>query len=164
MVNLSRIRRIIPSLLATTAVVVGGSAFTALPAAAQSVKPPSYATSVPSYASGEERLDGRVTSYDGKYGLQVRDERGYLDNIRLHNGTVINPTGLRLSPGQTVTVLGHNSGATFDANEIDTPYADYGAGYAHGYPAYGYYPYGYYGYPAFGLGLRERGFGFGGWF
>lgn len=152
--------------LTAVAAALAGCALAALPAGAQPTNVPSYAASMPSYATGEEHIRGRVISFDGKYGLQVRDERGFLDNVRLHDGTIINPTGLRLAAGQSVTVLGHNSGKTFDANEIDTPYADYGAAYAYGYPAYGY-PYGYYGYhpyPAFGLGFRGRGFGVGGWF
>jgi hypothetical protein len=122
---------------------------------------------LPSYATGEESIRGRIVAFDGKYGLQIRDERGFVDNVRLHDGTVINPTGLRLSPGQSVTILGHNTGKTFEANQIDTPYANYGAAPAFGYgPAYGYYPYpyAYRGYPAFGIGFRSGGFGFRGWF
>jgi hypothetical protein len=120
---------------------------------------------LPSYATGEESIRGRIASIDGKYHLQLRDDRGFIDNVSLHDGTIINPTGLRLSPGQTVTVLGHNSGKTFEANEIDTPYANYGyaPAYAYGYP-YGYYGYPYNVYPAFGLGFRDRGFGVRGWF
>lgn len=29
----------------------------------------------------------------------VRDARGYLDNVTLHKGTIINPTGIRLEAG-----------------------------------------------------------------
>jgi hypothetical protein len=120
---------------------------------------------LPSYASGEESIRGRIATVDGKYHLQLRDERGFIDNVTLHDGTIINPTGLRLSPGQSVTILGHNTGKSFTANEIDTPYASYGyPGYVYGYPPYGYYPYPYRPYPAFGIGFRDRGFGFRGWF
>jgi hypothetical protein len=121
---------------------------------------------MPSYATGEESIRGRIASFDGKYHLELRDDRGFVDRVSLHDGTVINPTGLRLSPGQSVTILGHNTGATFEANEIDTPYAHYGGVYpvyGYPYPAYGYYGYPYYG-PAFGVGFRDRGFGFRGWF
>jgi hypothetical protein len=121
----------------------------------------------PSYASGEEVIRGRIASIDGKYHLQVRDDRGFVDSVTLHDGTVINPTGLRLSPGQSVTVMGHNTGKSFAANEIDTPYANYGfPAYAYGYPpyGYGYDPYPYRPYPAFGFGFRDRGFGFRGWY
>ncbi len=146
--------------LVATAAVLGACAVCSGPALAQPAN-------LPSYASGEESIRGRIASVDGKYHLQLRDDRGYIDNVSLHDGTIINPTGLRLSPGQSVTIVGHNSGKTFEANEIDTPYGRYGFA-----PAYAYvYPYGYYGYPypyrvypAFGIGFRDRGFGFGGWF
>ncbi len=149
------------------AVSLTASVLSGLPAAAQTAPTPSYAT-------GEESIRGRIVSFDGKYALQLRDDRGFVDNVNLHDGTIINPTGLRLATGQSVAILGHNSGKTFEANEIDTPYADYGGPrYAYGYPAYGYYGYGYpyrgygYGYrayPSFGVGFRERGFGVRGWF
>jgi small nuclear ribonucleoprotein (snRNP)-like protein len=126
---------------------------------------------LPSYATGEESIRGRIVAFDGKYNLQLRDDRGYVDNVSLHDGTVINPTGLRLAAGQSVTIMGHNSGKTFEANEIDTPYLSYGAapygtypGYSYGYGPYQYYGYPYRGYPAFGLGFRTSGFGFRGWF
>lgn len=99
---------------------------------------------IPSYAAGEESIHGSVVGFDGKYDMTVRDDRGFTDRVQLHDGTVINPTGLRLSGGMTVTVYGHNSGSSFSANEIDTPYH---RTYAYGYPAYGTYaPYGPYPY------------------
>ncbi len=42
--------------------------------------------------------------------LQVRDEQGYVDNVQLHQGTIINPTGITLEPGMVVSILGYNSG------------------------------------------------------
>ena len=92
----------------------------AVPGAAPAPAPVSRP--VPTYASPnrEESVRGTVASYDGRYALQVRDRAGYLDNIRLHQGTVINPTGLRLQNGMHVTVYGYNAGRTFAANEIDT--------------------------------------------
>jgi hypothetical protein len=115
---------------------------------------------MPTYASGEEHIRGRIASIDGKYQITVRDQRGYIDRVSLHDGTVINPTGLQLAPGQMVTILGHNAGSTFQANEIDTPYGRYG-GFAYAYPAYAPY----YG-PAWGVGFGFRGPGWGarGWF
>jgi len=76
---------------------------------------------VPSYAaaSKDQAVRGIVASYDGKYVLQVRDRAGYLDNVRLHQGTIINPTGLPLQNGMRVVVYGYNAGQTFAANEID---------------------------------------------
>ncbi len=146
------------------AVAVAACGLLGSPAAAQ------QPASLPSYATGEESIRGRIASFDGKYRLQLRDDRGFIDNVSLHDGTIINPVGLRLSPGQSVTILGHNTGNAFEANEIDTPYASYGAVpvYAYGYAPYGYYPgyypYPYRAYPAFGIGIRSGGFGFRGWF
>ncbi len=37
----------------------------------------------------------------------------------MHQGTVINPTGLPLQNGMRVTIYGYNAGSTFAANEID---------------------------------------------
>lgn len=112
---------------------------------------PSYAR--PSYASDEETIKGRITSVNGT-ALEIRDDRGFIDNVQLHQGTVINPTGLTLAPGMSVTVLGYNRGRTFAANEIDTPYASYPLAYP--YPAYVAYPYPYYG-PSVSLGFRFGG-------
>ena len=67
-----------------------------------------------------------------------------------------------LRPGQTVTITGHNDGAAFSANEIDTPYQTVEP--VPPYPAYGYYGYPYpYGFgPSYHVGLRfGRGFGVG---
>jgi hypothetical protein len=120
----------------------------------------------PSYATPDETITGRISAISGTYNLSVRDDRGFIDSVTLHDGTVINPTGLRLSPGQTVTIHGFTRGGTFVANEVDTPYQDDGGvayGYGDGYPygAYYGYPYGgYYGYPYYGYGY-PYGFGFG---
>lgn len=76
--------------------------------------PPSYAS-----AAKDQSVRGVVANYDGKYVLQVRDRAGYLDNVRLHQGTIINPTGLPLRNGMRVIVYGYNAGSTFAANEID---------------------------------------------
>ncbi len=77
--------------------------------------------SIPSYAAAgkDQSVRGVVANYDGKYVLQVRDRAGYLDNVRLHQGTIINPTGLPLQNGMRVIVYGYNAGRTFAANEID---------------------------------------------
>jgi len=101
---------------------------------------------VPSYAAAQESIHGKVSGFDGKYDLTVHDARGFDDHVRLHDGTVINPTGLRLAGGMTVTVYGHNDGDHFSATEIDTPYH---SSYAYGYPGYGPYPY-YGAYPYYG--------------
>jgi CubicO group peptidase (beta-lactamase class C family) len=136
---------------------------------------PSYAK--PSYSSDEDVVRGRIISFDGGYNLSVRDDRGFIDRVTLHPGTIINPTGLRLAPGMSVTVRGVNRGAALDANQIDTPYTTYGVVpvYPYAYPAYAYtypaYGFGYgYGYgPTFSIGIglgpaygRRGGYGWGG--
>jgi len=128
-------------------------AATTLPAAAQTQPVPSYAQ------PGDTTIHGVVRSVDGKYNITVRDANGYVDNVTLHDGTVINPTGLTLAPGESVTIDGQPSGGTFVANEIDTPYLAYGP---YGYPAYPYPVYG--AYPAVAVGFGFRHFGFGGRF
>jgi hypothetical protein len=146
--------------LAAAAVPVGTFAQTAAPDA-----PPSYAR--PGTVTGDETIQGRIASFDGAYNLQVNDDRGFVDNVRLQQGTVINPTGIRLTSGMRVTIHGVNAGSAFTANEIDTPYQSYGATYGpvpvygslvYPYPAYPY-PYPVYGYPYVPFGI---GFGFGG--
>lgn len=99
---------------------------------------------IPSYARHVDQIKGTISSVDGAYTLHVRDVRGYVDTVSLHQGTVINPTGIRLVPGFSVTITGHPSGRVFVADEIDTPY-HFTPGVAY-YP-YAYYPYGYYPYP-----------------
>jgi hypothetical protein len=113
---------------------------------------------LPSYAqpNNEQTIRGRISAINGTYSISVHDDSGYIDSVQLHRGTIINPTGLRLAAGMSVTITGYNAGSVFEANQIDTPYTYggplpprvyYGAGWW--YPAY---PYGY--GPAFGLYFR----------
>lgn len=109
-------------------------------------------TGAPSYAEpadyqGEAQIHGRILSFDGGYNLQVRDEKGYVDNVQLHQGTIINPTGLTLAPGMIVSIMGYNAGPFFAANEVDTPYTFY-----YGVPYYAGHPWNYYG-PSISLGF-----------
>jgi plastocyanin len=131
------------------------------------------ADTLPSYAAGKPAtIRGQISSVGGKYDLFVRDDRGYIDHVVLHNGTVINPTGLELAAGETVTIMGQSAGHVVQADEIDTPYSDeqsngydnsqdgyqYGVGYSGGYA----YPYGCgYGYPGYGASIYFGG-GYGG--
>ena len=100
---------------------------------------------------------------------------------RLHQGTIINPTGIKLLEGMSVTVYGYADGPTYQANQVDVayspyspyyagngnPYPDYGSAYGYGYGSgygsgYGGYPY-YGGGSYFGLGINW-GWGWGwGW-
>jgi hypothetical protein len=110
------------------------------PIAASAQQPPSapLAGPAPSYArpaaNGEETIHGRINRFDGKYHLEVADVRGFVDNVDMHQGTVINPTGLALQPGMAVTIMGYNRGRSFAANEIDTPYGSYGFVPGYSYP------------------------------
>jgi hypothetical protein len=116
-----------------------------LPCAAAAQDIPSYAR--PAGAIGtDETISGRIRSVDGAFRIAVDDDRGFVDTVELHAGTIINPTGLTLSTGMSVTILGVNAGSTFDANEIDTPYT-----YAGPLPTPVYYGPGYW-YPGFGYG------------
>jgi hypothetical protein len=108
-----------------------------LAAGAQDV--PTYAQP-PAPSSADIQIRGRISSFDGMYALSVRDEKGYIDNVQLHQGTIINPTGLTLEPGMIVSILGYNAGNYVDANEIDTPYTYYS-----GVPWYAGHPWNYYG-------------------
>jgi hypothetical protein len=117
--------------------------------------------SPPPYAqpNTEQTIHGRITAIDGPFNVRVHDDKGYIDSVELHRGTIINPTGLTLAVAMRVKVLGYNAGAVFEANEIDTPYTYagpppiatyYGAGWW--YPGYAF------GYgPAFSLNVHVGG-------
>jgi hypothetical protein len=72
-------------------------------------------------APGAQTLNAVISSFEGKYGLIVREIGGSLDRVTLHKGTIINPTGFSLKTGVLVTIVGHADGATFDADRIDAP-------------------------------------------
>jgi hypothetical protein len=107
---------------------------------AASAQDPSYAQPASGGGGGDAQIRGRIVNFDGGYSLQVRDDKGYVDSVQLHPGTIINPTGITLAPGMVVSVLGYNAGSSFDANEVDTPYTYYG-----GSPYYEGHPWNYYG-------------------
>jgi hypothetical protein len=117
-----------------------------LPAAASAQGVPQYAQ--PGYQNGgEETIHGRIIAVDNTWNISVADDRGFVDNVELHQGTIINPTGLALAPDMTVTIVGYGNGPVFEANEIDTPYSYYGAAPVSVYYGAGWwypgYPYGY---------------------
>ena len=78
---------------------------------------------VPLLASAEPDrvMAGTVVDFHGKYGLVVRDARGALAEVALHQGTVIKPVGLRLERGMKVIVIGRSANEAFAASEIDAP-------------------------------------------
>jgi hypothetical protein len=121
---------------------------------------PAMAAELPSYAqpsgatADEQSIAGTIDGFSGRYGMTLRDDRGYVDRLQLHPGTLILPTGLRLEIGMHVTIRGHADGDVFDVDEIDAPDAYASPGYGSSMPyaepvPYGFYgyPYGYYGYP-----------------
>ncbi|MGH7707936.1 MAG: hypothetical protein ACREM8_15405 [Vulcanimicrobiaceae bacterium] len=117
----------------------------------------------------ETTLKGTITAFNGKYDLHVRDHHGKIEDVQLHRGTIINPTGLTLRPGMTVTILGNENNGSLAANEVDTPYhySPYSPAFAYlgqrfagpwigAYGSYPLYGYGGYGYgPGYGYGLYE---------
>jgi hypothetical protein len=177
-----------------TLAAVGAALCLALPALAsaqQYGEQPTYAQpppQSPSYAN-QQKISGTISSFDGQWILYMHDDKGYTDHITLHQGTIINPTGIKLLEGMKVTIYGYADGPTFQATAINVGYSpyspyygangepapgpdtsNYGYGYNYGYPGYGYgygYPgYGYgYGYPYYGLGIGINwGWGWGyGW-
>ena len=126
----------------------------AMSPAARAQEAPSYAQPQYATAQDDEQVHGRIVGFDGGYALSVRDERGFVDNVRLHPGTIINPIGLTLEPGMIVSILGYNVGPYLAANEVDAPYTFYG-----GVPYYLGHPWNYYG-PTVSLGFF---FGHVGW-
>jgi hypothetical protein len=66
---------------------------------------PSYAQPAGQPVAEDGQIQGRISSFDGGYNLIVQDDRGYTDNVQLHDGTIINPTGLTLAPGMVVSIL-----------------------------------------------------------
>jgi hypothetical protein len=73
-------------------------------------------------AGQDQQIQGTVASINDTWNITVADANGYADNVALHQGTIINPTGLTLEPGMSVTIDGYADGSNFDAMEIDTPY------------------------------------------
>jgi hypothetical protein len=131
------------------------------PLAAAAQDAPSYAQPPTAYdGGGDQQIRGRIVNFDGGYNIQVRDDKGYIDNVVLHQGTIINPTGITLAPGMVVSILGYNAGSYFGANEVDTPYTYYG-----GVPYYAGRPWDYYG-PTVSLGFffGNTGWWHGGYF
>ncbi len=109
--------------MATRKHVLGRAAAAALSTAIVPVtalaQTPSFAHSPPPNSS--DVINGTIASINGKYTITVHDDRGFIDDVHLHQGTIINPTGLTLAPGMRVTIFGYNAGSWFEANEIDTP-------------------------------------------
>jgi hypothetical protein len=132
--------------------------------------PATAGAQVPAYAHPDpdaaQTISGSIDRLSGTYGMTLRDDRGYLDDVRLHHGTVIQPTGTTLRPGMHVTLHGRADGKVFDVDEVDvaesdvsqpgyaSPYVPYGGGYDFGY-VYGSFGYpGYYGNGYWPIGVQ----------
>jgi hypothetical protein len=84
---------------------------------------PAIASAQDYAAAGQDtQIQGTVASINDTWNITVADANGYADSVALHQGTIINPTGLTLEPGMSVTIDGYADGPNFDAMEIDTPY------------------------------------------
>ena len=71
---------------------------------------------------GTSRIGGTVTGFSS-YDLDVNNG----PHIRLHQGTVINPTGITLQRGMRIAITGHpNNDGTFEADRIDVVGNSYG--------------------------------------
>jgi hypothetical protein len=143
--------------------------------AAAALITPSLASAqeLPAYADagGDQQIQGTVAGINGTWNISVADANGYNDSVELHQGTIINPTGLTLEPGMSVTIDGYADGSNFDATEIDTPYQYQGpAPVAVYYGPGSWYPGYAYGWgPSFSLAVNlgngrfeQRSFAFGG--
>ncbi len=71
-----------------------------------------------SYDLDPNRVRGTVT-YFHRFDMQVQLQLNKYRSIRLHQGTVINPRGWTLAPGQTVDVVGRSDpDGTLEADVI----------------------------------------------
>jgi hypothetical protein len=68
------------------------------------------------------RIVGTVADFHGKYGLVMRDVRGALSEVTLHQGTIIKPVGLRLERGLIVSIAGQAADRSFAAAEVVAPF------------------------------------------
>jgi hypothetical protein len=70
-----------------------------------------------------QRIAGTIADFHGKYVVVVRTAAGSLSTVVLHQGTIINPTGLRLERGMPVLLSGHAERGAFAVAQVDTPFA-----------------------------------------
>lgn len=123
---------------------------------------PTYAQPPPAPAYGQQNaIKGTISGFDGQWIVYMHDDKGYTDHITLHQGTTINPTGIKLLEGMRVTIYGNADGPTYQANRVDVAYSPYSPYYgSNGNPAYDY---GYGGGYGDGGGYYPGGYGYGGY-
>jgi hypothetical protein len=166
--SFSRLPKIVAALGVALALTVPAAAlaqqsqqYGSQPTYAQPQQPPP-----PPYGH-QETVKGTVSGFDGQWIVYMKDDRGYTDHVTLHQGTIINPTGIKLLQGMKITIYGYANGSTFEANRVDVAYSPYSPYYGgNGEPAYGYgdsgYGYGDNGY-GYGGGYGSGGYGDGGY-
>jgi len=103
----------------TRATMAGVFAIALVAPLAASAQPP--APTAP--AGARAHLIGTITDFHGKYGVVVRDAHGALVTVQLHQGTVIEPVGLRLERGMVVVLAGTAETGAFAADRVDVPNA-----------------------------------------
>jgi hypothetical protein len=150
-------------------------------AAGLAVIPLAAPAQTPSYATHGETIRGTIVSVSNVNHIYVADDRGFTDDVTLRSGAAVFSNGVRLQPGERVTIVGSNGGQTFLASRIATNgRSDYGSSEEYTapaatayypvaavpvyYPAPVYYPGPYYGYGygygiSIGIGFGYRGFG-----
>ena len=131
-------------------IALSAAVTTALAAAAG----PSFAA-----ASGptHTQVKGTIASISSKFDFEVQQKNGGYVPVHMHQGTIINPTGLTLQSGMQVTVLGISRGNAIAANEVNTPYhytqQQYAPAPLYPYGAYNGFGPGIYGAPIYGYGF-----------
>jgi hypothetical protein len=70
-------------------------------------------------STGAGTIAGSIASIDDAGNMELNDNRGYIDSVRLGGETVVRPSGTRLVIGMVVSIAGVNRGSFFAANEVD---------------------------------------------
>lgn len=65
-----------------------------------------------------ETIRGTIVSVDGAGNLSLRDDRGFVDSVRLDPNVDVARRGVQLQPGMRVTISGANAGSVFAAESI----------------------------------------------
>jgi hypothetical protein len=113
--------------------------------AAAAAAPLTAGAQAPSYATRGETIHGTIAAVQNVNHLFVADDRGYTDDVTLRTRAAILSNGVRLEPGQRVTIEGSAAGPTFLATRITTEgrsYASDSTTYSTAYavPVPVYYP------------------------
>ena len=109
--------------------------------AALAAVPLAASAQAPSYAAADETIHGTIASVQNANLLLLNDGRGFTDDVTLRSRGSVVSDGVRLEPGQRVTISGSAAGPTFVATTIATsgpvPVVANAPSY---YPASAYYP------------------------